>query len=217
MKFPQQLLFKFTGLFEEPPLRTPASPLPPEAVPVVHRRTGPDETLTHHARQLVRSLRGMSDLAEKVRVVWNPRLQTTAGTANSRHWQIDLNPRLDEHGSAVIHRILRHELAHLVSVHRAGRRKISAHGPEWRKACEDLGIGGESRCHSLPFKGRRVTPKYAYRCQHCGRLLRRVKILERRSACYDCCRTHNRGRYDERFRYVRVPLDVLEDAEVQAG
>jgi hypothetical protein len=43
-------------------------------------------------------------------------------------------------------------------------------------------------------------------------VLKRIKILTRNSACYDCCQKFNRGRYDERYRYIRVPLDVDHDA-----
>ncbi|MGI8603404.1 MAG: SprT-like domain-containing protein [Verrucomicrobiales bacterium] len=206
MKFPQQLLLKLTALFEDAPLRTPVSPRPVGSQNGVSRflPRGPDPSLTEFARGMVRRLRGLRGLGEKVRVVWNPRLQTTAGTANPRAWEVELNPRLKEHGPAITERILRHELAHLVSVYRAGRRKIDAHGAEWREACIDLGIPGEPRCHNLPFQGRRVKHKYTYRCLHCGRLLKRVKVLSRNSACYDCCQSHNRGRYDQRYRYVRV-------------
>lgn len=209
MKFPQQLLLKLTGLLEDPPLRTPATPPPPQ--PPKPRPHGVDESLTETARGLLHELRGLRELAARVTVRWNARLQTTAGTANARAWVIEINPRLQEHGPAIIQRILRHELAHLVSVHRAGRRKIAAHGPEWRQACSDLGIPGEPRCHSLPLPGRKVRHKYAYRCQHCGRLLKRVKALGRRSACFDCCQRHNRGRYDDRYRYIRVPLETLDE------
>ena len=215
MKFPQQLLLRLTALLEDPP---PCNPATPPAKPVRSckpRLHGIDAPLTAQARELVQELRGLQDLAQKVRVVWNSRLQTTAGTASARTWEVEINPRLKHHGPAVIQRILRHELAHLVSVHRAGRRRITAHGPEWRQACTDLGIPGEPRCHSLPLKGRQVRAKFAYRCQHCGRLLKRVRPLGRRSACFDCCQKHNHGRYDDRYRYLRIPLDVLEEGRIQ--
>ena len=215
MKFPQQLLLRLTGFIEAPPLQTPASPLDPKSRTRRPRLHGQDEQLTAHARDLLHGQRGLKELAAKVRVVWNSRLQTTAGTASARTWEVEINPRLKDHGSAIIQRILRHELAHLVSVYRAGRRRIAAHGPEWRQACADLGIAGEPRCHSLPLKARQVRPKFAYRCGHCGRLLKRIRPLERRSACFDCCQKFNRGRYDDRYRYVRVPLDVLDEGRVK--
>lgn len=216
MKLPQQLLLNLTALLEPHPPSAPTPPKPPDpparpARPALPR--GEDSALTETARQLVRDLPGLDALADKVSVSWNPRLQTTAGTANVRNWVIEMNPRLREHGNAVLQRILRHELAHLVSAYRHGRHKIDAHGPEWRQACADLGIPGESRCHNLPLPGRKVRPKYAYRCPHCGHLLKRVKPLYRRSACYACCRAYNNGAYDERYRYVRVPLESLNELE----
>ncbi len=213
MKLPQQLLLNLTALLEPPPPRTPATP--PERAKGRPRMPatpkGEDAVLTETARRLVRGLRGHRELAEKVRVLWNPRLQTTAGTANVKTWVIEINPKLREHGGVVVQRILRHELAHLVSAFRHGRKRIDAHGPEWRQACADLGIPGESRCHNLPLKGRVVRPKFAYRCTHCGHLLKRVKPLHRRSACYECCKAHNGGAYDERFRYVRIHLENLHE------
>ncbi len=204
MSAAEQLMLKLGRLFDKPARQISAktAPGPRRGRPL----RGHDEALTAEASALVRALRGHRELAEKVRVVWNRRLQTTAGAANPRRWEIELNPRIVEFGSSVTKRILRHELAHLVSSFRAGRRRISAHGPEWREACRDLGIPNESRCHSLPLPGRKVTYRYAYRCSHCGRLLKRVKALGRNSACYDCCRRFNHGRYDAAYRYVRVPL-----------
>ena len=81
-----------------------------------------------------------------------PRLSTTAGLACWRTRTISLNPKLMEVSPAEVQRTLRHELAHFLAQHRAGRRRIAAHGAEWRKACRDLGIPNESRCHDLPLK-----------------------------------------------------------------
>lgn len=214
MKFPHQLLLKFVGLAEEPPPFTPATPGPPPMMTRARRKVdrGFDEELTLRAKTLLKGRRGLRPLAEKLVVTWNGRLLTTAGTANPRKAEIELNPRLQDLGSfAIIDRVLRHELAHLVAVHRAGRRKIAAHGPEWKEACAELGIPGESRCHNLPLPGRKVTYRYAYRCQHCGHILKRVKPLTRNSACYECCRNHNGGRYDVRFRYWPVAYLPSED------
>ncbi len=211
MKLYQQLLLSLAGLGAA---HAPPTPATVAAAPGRAKRPslkGPDDHLTGTARDLVSALRGHKPLADRVRVVWNPRLQTTAGTANPRTWEVELNPRLKELQPQTLHRILRHELAHLVSVFRAGRRRIDAHGPEWRQACADLGIPGEPRCHQLPFKSRKVRHKHAYRCMHCGHLLKRVKPLPRFSACYQCCHQFNHGQYDERYRYVTVPIDVVLD------
>jgi SprT protein len=34
--------------------------------------------------------------------------------------------------------------------------------------------------------------------------VKRVRPFSRKTAWLDCCRRHNRGRYDERFRFVKV-------------
>jgi predicted SprT family Zn-dependent metalloprotease len=99
---------------------------------------------------------------------------------------------------------LKHELAHLLAHHRAGRRRISPHGPEWRKACTDLGLSDEKRCHTLPLPRREVPKRHLYQCPACGMAVHRVRPIQRPSACLPCCRKHNGGRYDERFRFVKL-------------
>jgi len=134
-----------------------------------------------------------------LKVYWNSRLVTTAGLAHHDTVRIDLNPRLSQFAPEEPERTLRHELAHLVAHHRAAGRSIQPHGPEWREACTALGIPGERRCHNLPLARRAVKRKFAYQCRHCGIIVPRVRKLSRESACYPCCRAHNRGRYSRRF------------------
>lgn len=162
---------------------------------------GEDETLTSLAKQLSREL-GLPQLAKQVSVVWNPRLRTTAGRAYRSGWMIELNPRLADISQTEIDRTFLHELAHLVSYARAGRSRIAAHGPEWRQACADLGIPGEDRCHDLPFERTRQRRKWAYHCPNCGHILERVRRVKWAAACYQCCRQHNRGNYDDRFKLI---------------
>ncbi len=154
--------------------------------------------LQEEARQLLRAA-GARHLAEKVVIEWNARLKTAAGRADYRHSKVSLNPCLHDHGSAEIDRTLRHELAHLLAHVRAGRRLIQPHGEEWRAACHDLGIGDETRCHSLPFPIRPRPRRLLYKCNRCGRNFPRVRRFKRGTACLACCRMHNRGRYDARF------------------
>ena len=138
-------------------------------------------------------------------VAWRTRLSSTAGLARPAEALVFLNPRLRSFPGET-DRTLRHELAHLVAHLRARGRKIAPHGPEWRRACADLGIPGESRCHTLPLPKRQVAHRYAYQCPRCGFLLRRTRPIKarRRLACHDCCKRHARGRFDGRFEFVRV-------------
>ena len=154
--------------------------------------------LERKARELLRSL-GAKRIATELRVEWNSRLKTAAGRADHRQKLISLNPRLVEH-PAEIDRTLRHELAHILAQFRAGRRRISPHGSEWQQACRDLGIAGEKRCHTLPFPAKRYVPRFIYRCPNCRRDFPRVRRIKRTVACLACCRAHNRGEFDVRFR-----------------
>ena len=163
-----------------------------------------DDPWQEKARALLRGI-GCPALADQVVVHWNSRMRSTAGTAFPAKALVHLNPRLREFGDAEIDRTLRHELAHLLAHHRAGRRRIAAHGREWRAACIALGLHDEKRCHDLPLPRRKLRARHRYRCRHCGFEIARVRPIRRKSACLTCCRAHNRGRYDERFRFVKLP------------
>lgn len=151
---------------------------------------------------------GASRIACEVRVEWNARLKTCAGHVDYRRKLISLNPLLREHGFSEIDRTLCHELAHLLAQFRAGRRRILPHGPEWRAACHDLGIGDEKRCHNLPFPIRERVRRFVYRCPHCLTDFPRVRRIERAPACLVCCRAHNRGKFHAKFRLQLLSPDL---------
>jgi SprT protein len=144
----------------------------------------------------------LPELAQRVRVTWNPRMRTTAGRAWWPDRSIELNPKLCECAPDETWRTLKHELAHLVAFERSGRRKIEPHGVEWQKACAELGIPGEKPFHNLPFERRKLKRNHEYVCAHCCGVIRRVRPIRRTVACYDCCRKFNGGEYHERFRLV---------------
>jgi SprT protein len=150
------------------------------------------------ARELLASL-GAARIAGELRVEWNSRLKTAAGRADYHKKLISLNPRLFEHPTE-IDRTLRHELAHILAQFRADRRKIPPHGVEWQQACIDLGIADEKRCHNLPFPARTCAARFVYRCANCRQEFPRVRRLRRAVACLACCRKHNGGHFDPRFR-----------------
>ena len=173
-----------------------------------------DLYLTAKSRNLIEEL-GLPKLAEQVKVIWNSRLQTTAGMADAHKQQVTLNPKLLDFDPKELDTTLRHELAHLVAYSRAGGRRIQAHGSEWRVACRELGIPNEKRCHDLPLESRRQRPKFAYQCVHCETVYPRVRKFRWQAACYSCCRQHNRGRYSSRYLLKEVSLHLLlrQDAE----
>ncbi len=172
--------------------------------------SGRDHALEEKSRTLLREL-GAGKLAREVRVEWNPRMRTAAGRADFRNKLISLNPLLRDHdlasvirqsGSDEIDRTLRHELAHLLAQFRVGRKRIAPHGEEWRQACCDLGIADEARCHNLPFASKSFPPRFVYHCPNCEQEFPRVRKIRRAIACLACCRAHNRGEFDPRFRLL---------------
>ena len=163
------------------------------------QRSGEDADLERKARELLLA-NSAGRMADEVRVEWSPRLKSCAGRADYRRKLILLNPRLHEHGTAEIDRTFRHELAHLLAQFRAGRRGILPHGNEWREACQDLGIGDETRCHNLPFPISERPRRFLYKCPNCQRDFARTRRIRRAIACLACCRAHNGGEFDARFR-----------------
>lgn len=187
-----------------------AAPVEPKAKISRGRGLSLDAGLTRRCRELVSEL-GIEPLARVVKVYWNTRLITTAGLAHHNTGRIDLNPRLERFQPEEPRRTMLHELAHLVAHQRAKGRRIQPHGKEWRRACTELGIPGELRCHNLPLARREVRRKYAYQCRHCGIVVPRVKKLSRESACYPCCREHNRGRYSRRFMLEPISIEAARE------
>lgn len=159
-----------------------------------------DPLLEERSRVLLRPFD--PKLSDMVTVGWNFRMRTTAGIANAARWEIWLNPALRDISEIEVEKTLLHELAHLLAQYRHGRRRLSPHGPEWREACRDLGIPDEKRTHQLPFVGRRMKRRYLLRCPCCGEGHQRVRRPKGRVACLTCCRSHNKGIYDERFRFL---------------
>lgn len=168
-------------------------------------RSGLDENLTISCFAILQNL-GMLDLAHRVRVVWNPRMRSTAGRAMWPEALIELNPLLKKVAPHEVKRTMLHELAHLLAYARAGRRRIKAHGNEWRQACADVGIPREKVTHSLPLPSRSMHKKWRYTCSACGVFFDRVRRIKRYAGCYACCQKYNDGYYDKKFRLVESQL-----------
>ncbi len=176
--------------------------------PLPKRRAGnSDPLLTKEARRLLAMI-GEWSLAGKVRVLWYERLRSTAGIASFQDQTVFLNPKLLRFAPSEPGRTLRHELAHLVARHRAGRRRIDPHGAEWQAACAELGIAGEPATHNLALPRQQRERPYVYACPACGGQVQRTKPFRVSSACYHCCRKFSRGHYDQRFRYTRVVAEA---------
>ncbi|QQL44970.1 SprT-like domain-containing protein [Sulfuriroseicoccus oceanibius] len=145
--------------------------------------------------------------ATTVRVVFNPRLKSTAGRALPGAALIELNPRLVPIGDEHLLETLWHEAAHLLARKRHPIRRIQPHGAEWQQACTDLGIPGAAATHRLPLPRTRQRPKFLYRCPECGYEIQRVRRIRAEAACHRCCTTHNSGRFDSRFQLTEFALN----------
>ncbi len=211
-KTPDRRQLELDFSFDQPSAaaESPAPPPAPSSQPRANRH-GADVELTRISRELIAKI-GHEDLAQEVKVVWNARLRTTAGRAYRNEKLVELNPALEQLDDAEneVDRTLRHELAHLVAYHRAGKRRIDPHGREWRKACADLGIPGEDRCHDLPFERAQQKRRYVYSCPNCGHQIFRVRKIRRSAACYDCCRNFSGGKFDTRFE---LSMSLLDDED----
>jgi SprT protein len=183
-------------------LRLPESKMATAAV-ALQFPLGRDYALEQKARELLRA-NGAGRIASEIRVKWNPRLKTCAGRAAYKAKLISLNPLLHSHNRTEIDRTFRHELAHFLAQFRAGRKRIRPHGEEWRSACHDLGIGDEKRCHNLPFPVTERAARFLYKCPNCQRDFPRVRKIRRAIACLACCRKHNGGNFDVRFKLILV-------------
>lgn len=138
----------------------------------------------------------------RVYVYWNRRFRTTAGVAFFlRKKRVQLHPILKE-GKFRRHLMctLKHELAHILAYSRFHWRTIKVHGPEWRRACRELGIPKEKPFHDLVFRGINVKRKFFYYCPNCKELVSRVRPFKTVPACIKCCRLHNEGKYYPKFR-----------------
>lgn len=166
---------------------------------------GEDDQLSEWCRREAQRL-SLKKLSRDARVSWNRRMRSSAGRAFWPECLIELNPRLKDFGEEELWSTLRHELAHLVAYARAGRRRIAPHGAEWRQACIELGIPNEQPYHDLPLPSHKMKRRHLYVCRHCEVEWWRVRPFRRAVACYECCRKHNGGQYDERFRMVKKRL-----------
>lgn len=146
--------------------------------------------------------------AKSVNIVWNKRMRSTAGRAFLNQAKVELNPKLLELGAEALSHVrqtLLHELAHLLAHQRYGRG-ISAHGAEWKQACADMGIPGESATHTLPLPSNRQQKKWCYTCPSCAEVIERVRKMRGYSACYTCCKKYHGGKYHKRFKLIEEAI-----------
>lgn len=169
-------------------------------------RSGRDEQWSSRCLEILHTL-SLHNLEARVTVEWNPRMRSAAGRAFWPQGLIQLNPRLAKIAPTEVERTVLHELAHLIAYERNPHRAIKSHGPEWQKACADIGIPGEKATHQLELPTRSMTRKWQYECPACQKTFDRVRRFKGAVACYECCLKTRQGSYDERFRLIERRLD----------
>jgi SprT protein len=108
------------------------------------------------------------DLHLRVRIEYNPRLQTTLGRAMLEEDRVDLNVRLLRDNPLELIPTLAHELAHMVVFSRYG--KVAPHGRHFRVLMHSAGLPAETT-HGLStdhLKVRRGRYIYLHKCNVCG-------------------------------------------------
>lgn len=98
------------------------------------------------------------------------------------------------HKSAEFENTLRHELAHALDFEMRGK---SDHSRVWKAVAREVLCTAE-RCYKSSEIGDSKS-KYTLICDTCGYTKASHKVKKRKSACGNCCREHNGGRYSEKF------------------
>jgi len=110
---------------------------------------------------------GMSDLADRVQIAYNPRMRTTLGRAILDDLRVELNTRLLLENPEELVAVLAHELAHVV-VHVRYGEAASPHGHQWQTLIRAVNMS-PSRTHGLKVKRRRRRRYlYLHICSDCG-------------------------------------------------
>jgi predicted SprT family Zn-dependent metalloprotease len=90
---------------------------------------------------------------------------------------------------------IRHEIAHAIEFEIRGE---SDHGKLWKFIARQVLCTAE-RCFSREQIGITETTKYTLVCDSCGKNTASHRAKKRDSACGNCCREHNFGRFSAKF------------------
>lgn len=119
-----------------------------------------------------------------------------AGACHGSRKLITLSSFFATHNSAEeIQGTIVHEIAHALAP------ASEHHGPIWRAIAIAMGDSGD-RCYD---NKKVIMPKgrFVYECPGCKKEVHRHKrIGSSGTACGTCCRTHNGGRYDAKYKLV---------------
>jgi predicted SprT family Zn-dependent metalloprotease len=125
----------------------------------------PSETLRAFAESVLKDLCDRFPMGYVPELIWNGRLRVTAGIAYYRKGAIALSSKVLV-TEEKLENTLKHEYAHLLAVHRHGRRG-AGHGTPWRQAMKDLGIEPKVT-HAYEVPRNKPRQAVSYECARCG-------------------------------------------------
>ena len=134
----------------------------------------PAEGLEAYANQLLLDLCRQFPMGYVPDLTWNARMRVTAGVAYYKKGAIALSSKvlLTEEQVGIT---LRHEYAHLMAVHRHGRRG-TGHGNAWRVAMSELGLEPKVT-HAYEVPRNKARQQVSYQCARCGASINRKRRL----------------------------------------
>jgi ribosomal protein L37AE/L43A len=96
-----------------------------------------------------------------------------------------------------------HEIAHAFSFEGFGER---GHGRLWKDMFISFGGNGERSSGDAQFEDLIENPisKYTLVCDNCGRQSPSHRAKKRASACGDCCKKYNGGRYSDKYKLRQI-------------
>jgi SprT protein len=133
----------------------------------------PPHPLRDEAEALLSEACDKFPMGYRPKIEWRP-LRVTAGVAYYNEQRIALSKHVIKTPDQLRETLL-HEYAHLLAVHRAGRRGIG-HGLHWKRAMTDLGLVPKVH-HKYEVKRNQSRQEVVYGCKKCGAEIVRKRRL----------------------------------------
>jgi predicted SprT family Zn-dependent metalloprotease len=153
-------------------------PGPSQSQPLTANRQPPPCTLAslrEYADGLLRELCARYPMGYVPLLQWKG-LRVSAGMAYYRAGKIALSTRI-LHDEPAVRDTLVHEYAHLLAVHRYGKRG-AGHGPGWQQAMREMGQEPKVR-HNYHVERNERRQSVTYKCARCSKLFVRGKRFPR--------------------------------------
>jgi len=91
-----------------------------------------------------------------------------------------------------------------LAIHECCHIRHRNHGRFFKNLCQSYGTVSNHTAHRKDVKVPEPKKYYLYRCDGCGKEIKNMKYTNKGSACINCCKKYNNGRYDEKYRFKLV-------------